>query len=76
MSRHFGYVHHTRDDGLQTIYRTFNRKAADLLVRRLPGSERIRAHEASVVLAKGQGTVMYRDVLHGDTLLEKRKAHD
>jgi len=76
MSRHFGYVHHTRDDGLQTVYRTFNRKAADLLVRRLPGSERIQAHEATVVLAKGQGRVMYRDVAHGDTLLEKGTADD
>ena len=76
MSKHFGYVHHTRDDGLQTVYRTFNRKAADLLVRRLPGSERIRSHEASVMLAKGQGVVLYRDVLHGDTLLEKGTADD
>lgn len=76
MSRHFGYVHHTREDGLQTVYRTFNRKAADLLIRRLPGSERIRAHEASVVLAKGQGRVLYRDVTQGDTLLEKGPAHD
>lgn len=76
MRKHFGYVHHTRHDGLQTVYRTFNPKSADLLVRRLPGSERIKAHEAIVVLAKGQGVVMYRDVLHGDTLLEKGTADD
>jgi hypothetical protein len=76
MRKHFGYVYHTRSDGLQTVYRTFNRKAADLLVRRLEGSERITAHEATVVLAKGQGVVMYRDVVHGDTLLEKGTADD
>ena len=76
MSKHFGYVYHTRSDGLQTVYRTFNRKAADLLVRRLEGSERITSAQSWSILAKGQGRVMYRDVVHGDTLLEKGTADD
>lgn len=74
MRKHFGYVYHTRSDGLQTVYRTFNRKAADLLVRRLEGSERITSAQSWAILAKGQGRVLYRDVAHGDTLLEKRNA--
>jgi len=73
MSKHFGYVHHTRDDGLQTVYRTFNRKAADLLVRRLKGSERITSAQSWAILAKGEGSVMYRDVAHGDKILERTK---
>ena len=72
MKKHFGYVYHTRHDGLQTVYRTFNRKAADLLVRKLAGSERITSAQSWAILAKGAGSVMYRDVAHGDQLLEKR----
>ena len=71
--KRFGYVYHTRSDGLQTVYRTFNPKAADLLVRRLDGAERITSEQSWAILAKGQGRVMYRDVAHGDQLLERTK---
>ena len=76
MSKRAGYVHHTRDDGLQTVYRTFNRKAADLLVRRLDDAKRISARDVTALLAKAEGNVLYRDVLHGDTLLERANCDD